>query len=563
MYTPVKAAFARCHGWYRKTFQRLIADQRGNAMIIAAAAIIPIVACIGGGLDVSRAYLVKARLHDACDVAALAGRRAMTNEDITTAQPEALKFFNFNFPKNYMGTASFTPTVTHPDTGVVEVKASTSTPTTLMKIFGYDSIPVSVDCDATQNFDNIDIVLVLDNTGSMNCLPSDSQYTSCPTEKSGSKISGVRQAVLALYDQLASAQAQLAAQGLRLRYGIVPYSSAVNGGNLIYAQSPTYIATSWTYQSRVPNFTTSWGRTVFSSWTYKPVTYDVSSFVSGGTLTTPTGTNGANTSLSWGGCVEEPQTDPTITSSSSTSSIPSGAYDLNIDLIPSSPSTQWKPLLADSSYNTAEFYRPTTAAYTTTNDYGGGASSFYLFTACPQQASRLAVMDRATLQSYLNSLYARGGTYHDEGMIWGARLLSPNGIFGSQNPTTYNSRPVHTFIIFMTDGFMQTDGCIPTSSCRPTQYTGYGIEGLDGRTGATSSDTDGRHQTRFLMACTAAKRMGVSIWAIDFGASAGSDPALQSCASNADQYAVSADNRSLIDKFAEIGKNIGALRLSK
>ena len=74
----------------------LMHDQRGNAMIIAAAAIIPIMATIGGGLDISRAYLVRARLNQACDAGALAGRRVMTDEDIATATPEALKYFNFN-----------------------------------------------------------------------------------------------------------------------------------------------------------------------------------------------------------------------------------------------------------------------------------------------------------------------------------------------------------------------------------------------------------------------------------------------------------------------------------
>ena len=559
MATQITSSIVRSIGRAAGLLSKLGRDQRGNAMIIAAAAIIPLMACIGGGLDVSRAYLVKARLHDACDASALAGRRAMTNEDITTAQPEATKFFNFNFPQGYMGTATFTPQITHPATGVVEVQAATSTPTTLMKIFGYGSIPVSVDCNATQNFDNIDIVLVLDTTGSMNCLPSDPANCSSSSEKSGSKISGLRQAVMALYDQLSAAQTQLAAEGLRLRYAVVPYTSAVNIGKVIYAQNPNYLASSWTYQSRVPNFTISKGKSVFSNWTYKPVTYNVASFLSGGSLTTPTGSNGSNQSFTWSGCVEEPQTDSTITSSSSTSSIPSGAYDLQMDLIPSSSATQWKALLADSSNNTPEFFRPQTANYTTSNDYTANT-----WVSCPAEASRLAAMDRTSLQNYVNGLFARGGTYHDEGMIWGARMLSRNGIFSADNPSTYNSRPVHQYIIFMTDGFIGTDQCVPIGNCQLVQYTGYGIEGLDRRTGSTSgADSDVRHQTRFQIACTEAKAAGISIWSIDFGSAAGNDPALQSCASSSDQYAVSTDSNALIAKFTEIGKNIGALRLAK
>ncbi len=91
----------------------------------------------------------------------------MSNEDIETAKPEANKFFGFNFPQGYMNSAAFTPTITKPDTGTVKVAAQTSVPTTIMRIFGYGSVPIKVDCNATQNFDNVDIVLVLDTTGSM------------------------------------------------------------------------------------------------------------------------------------------------------------------------------------------------------------------------------------------------------------------------------------------------------------------------------------------------------------------------------------------------------------
>ena len=93
---------------------RLARDNRGNTMAIIAGAIIPLTAVIGGGLDIARAHLAQSRLSQACDAAALAGRRAMSNEDIETAKPEANKFFNFNFPQGYMGTASFTPTITQP-----------------------------------------------------------------------------------------------------------------------------------------------------------------------------------------------------------------------------------------------------------------------------------------------------------------------------------------------------------------------------------------------------------------------------------------------------------------
>ena len=527
---------------------RLARDNRGNTMAIVAGAVIPLTAVIGGGLDVARAQLAQSRLSQACDAAALAGRRAMSNEDIETAKPEATKFFNFNFPQQYMGTASFTPVITKPDTGTVKVTAATTVPTTIMKIFGHASIPINVDCDATQNFDNVDIVLVLDTTGSM--AQNIAGTSSVGDNNANSKMYALRQAVMALYDELKSAQDQLAAQGLRLRYGIVPYSSTVNVGKLVYAQNPNYmLGGNVSYQSRTPNY---YSNGSFKNWTYQPVNYDVTNYLSGGTLTAPTGNNGSNVNMTWGGCIEERQTVSTINSSTSTATVPSGAYDLDIDYVPNSAATKWRAYIAtanngtDNSYTSAVHGRDTVA-----NTSGGWVPQM----ACPQQARRLGTMTRDEMQTYVNSLFSDGGTYHDIGMIWGGRFISPGGIFGGDNPSVFNDRPVNRYVIFMTDGILDTGTSI---------YTAYGLEKIDKRvTGGWTSDADqtARHKQRFLIACNAAKQKGVSIWSIVFASA--SETTLKSCASSDDQYAISANSADLIAKFKEIGKNIGALRLSK
>jgi len=526
---------------------RVARDNRGNTMAIVAGAIIPLTAVIGGGLDVARAHLAQSRLSQACDAAALAGRRAMSNEDVETAKPEANKFFNFNFPQKYMGTASFRPVITKPDTGTIKVTAATTVPTTIMKIFGHASIPINVDCDATQNFDNVDIVLVLDTTGSMAQNISGSNVGD---SNANSKMYALRQAVMALYDELKSAQDQLAAQGLRLRYGIVPYSSTVNVGKLVYVQNSNYmLGGNVTYQSRTANFDKK-GK--FVDWTYQPVNYDVTNYLSGGTLTTPTGNNGGNVNMTWGGCIEERQTVSSINSGTSTASVPTGAYDLDPDYIPNSAATKWRPYIAtanngtDNSYTSAVYLRDSSA-----NSSSGSVPQM----ACPQQARRLGTMTRDQMQTYVNSLFSDGGTYHDIGMIWGGRLISPAGIFGGDNPSVFNDRPVNRYVIFMTDGLLDTGTSI---------YTAYGLEKIDKRvTGGWTSDSDqtARHKQRFLISCNAAKQKGVSIWSIVFASA--SETTLKSCASSDDQYAISANSTELIAKFKEIGKNIGALRLSK
>lgn len=171
-------------------------------------------------------------------------------------------------------------------------------------------------------------------------------------------------------------------------------------------------------------------------------------------------------------------------------------------------------------------------------------------------------MTRSEMQNYVNALTPTGPTYHNIGMAWGARFISRNGIFAADNPSTYNDRPVNRYVIFLTDGIME-----------PGAYNGsaYGVEYLDQKVNGGSyrtvvsdgsgSDLAARHNTRFLMACNVAREGGAQIWAIAFGLTA--PDSLYDCAGNDDQVATSSNSADLIAKFKEIGKNIGALRLSK
>src|SRR5436190_14032923 len=109
---------------------RLRSHSRGNTLAILGAALVPLAAMIGSGVDMSRAYMAKTRLQSACDAAALAGRRIMQNDTLNdTVTNEATRFFNFNFQQRLYNTATFTPVVTKPSTGTIRVTASTTIPT--------------------------------------------------------------------------------------------------------------------------------------------------------------------------------------------------------------------------------------------------------------------------------------------------------------------------------------------------------------------------------------------------------------------------------------------------
>src|SRR5215467_8894732 len=79
---------ARRFGGFRR-------DQRGNVAVIVGAAIIPLVGALGLATDTARGYLVKARLSQALDSAALAGGKVYFS---TQRDADIKKYFGANFP---------------------------------------------------------------------------------------------------------------------------------------------------------------------------------------------------------------------------------------------------------------------------------------------------------------------------------------------------------------------------------------------------------------------------------------------------------------------------------
>lgn len=504
--------------------RKLLKDHRGSTAAIVAAAMIPMMGVIGCGVDMSRAYLAKTRLQQACDAGVLGGRKVMTSNGIdATVTGEVQKYVNYDFPQGTLGTSSFAITPTAGANNSVNLTLSTAMPTVIMKIFGTNTVPISTTCTARQDFVNTDVVLVLDTTLSMNCLPTESGTTYCPTEKSGSKIQALRAAVTAFYNSLKPAQNELESQGLRLRYGIVPFSETVSAGNLLRSTNTSWVNDTWAYRKCTnPN-----NRSGFTSQTCTS-----SSTVSIGPSDRPN-----NFWSTWNGCIEERQTVNNITSSSGYTP-PSSAYDLDVSTIPSSAATRWN-------------------VYDTTNETARYGLAAGLDSACPKAVQQTqAVSSVSNINSYTSSMTAGGYTYLDLGMLWGARLLAPSGLWASNNPTTYNNFPVNRHLILFTDGYPDSD---------TDAYTAYGIEKFDKRvsgSGNAATQLDS-HEQRFRMLCNSVKGMNVNVWVVSFGAGSSLTTDMINCASSSAQAFKADDQAGLVAKFTEIGEAIGALRLSQ
>ncbi len=278
----------------------------------------------------------------------------------------------------------------------------------------------------------------------------------------------------------------------------------------------------------------------------------------------PGATGIATTTASWSGCIEERET----VKQTSYSPIPSGAKDLDIDLVPSTgdPTTQWKPALPSlihlrqrtsggGSYNLSSVN--TTANYINN-------SAFY----CPTQGKLLqSWTDPTAFSTYVNSLTPTGNTYHDIGLLWGARLISPTGIFASSNAQTPLGGAIERHIIFMTDG----ETCTGNDN-----YQAYGIAWFDRRqTDSSIVPTDGCESTsstggmlseqvnaRYTALCTAVKNKNITLWVIWYGESnPGVESRLTTCATTG-RFFAARNSTQLISTFNAIASQISQLRLT-
>lgn len=649
-----------------KSFMRnILHDRAANTLAISAAAMIPLMAMVGGGIDASRYYMAAARMQNACDAGALAARREMTTDVFTDAhKTTGLNLFDQNFNEGIFGIENRTRNYTTDGQGKVTGTASGVLPTTIMDAFGYEQFNITVTCSADVNISNTDIMFVLDVTGSMNC--PDNNIANCPgggnnnnTEVSNSLIVGLRSAVLNFYDTVETSTSASA----QVRYGVVAYSNLVNVG---YSLNRNWMVDNATYQSRTPdpvvtetwvsrgvtssnrtgnrssttfigNRNTVWnnvanlsacqtianqqhwdifvstnpanmaptsttnngntrtatytgnlnwkvlhtftGGTYNSSaqtcslnydeysytangtvtmteerettttfaWTYRPVTFDVRNvYNTNREMTAPTGANGANVTHTWKGCIEEADTV-----SGSFNPVPANAFDHDVDLVPDTNAERWRPAMPSLVfYRYANNGGRRRANVVQTQANWGNPDDY-----CPKPAMKLADINRTTLDNYLkreNGFIARGATYHDYGMLWGARFIAPDGIFSSENRTAPNGDEIARHIVFMTDGRQAGSQDV---------YGLYGIEFWDRRvtTNGTAAEIEDRHAERFQAACRSARARNITVWVVAFGTEL--TPELTNCASPGRAFQAS-NNATLNARFQEIAQTIAALRLT-
>ncbi|MEW9855556.1 pilus assembly protein [Novosphingobium sp. M1R2S20] len=539
----------RWSGW----FGGLAAEQRGNTFVIVSAALIPMLALIGGGIDMGRAYLTQTRLQQACDAGVLAARKELGSAIIADGTVPSIaatvgnRFFNVNFQDGAYGSESRSFAMTLGSDYTINGTASAIVPTTIMRLFGSLQVPVSVKCSAQFNYANTDIMMVLDVTGSMNSVNSGDTK---------SRIAVLRDVVRNFHKTVETNKAE----GVRVRYGFVPYSTNVNVGFLLKSG---WMVNRAQYEGRRAIQPGPW-YSPNGTWRYESLWQDVSSLkgssgetlYKGGSISVPmngTPSSPSNAKMTFSGCIEERATY--IIDDYSNVDL-SRARDLDIDAVPASsnPDTQWRPMLREMSWLRAQvnywfvnsYWSPSPVDSTT--DYI--QASAYGFAACPERARKLAEMNATEVSNYVNALTADGNTYHDIGMIWGGRLLSPTGLFASENADV-DGRTTMRHLIFLTDG---------ETAPLDLSYSSYGVEPLAQRRWKPGSKYTLTQtvENRFTFACNEVKNRNITVWVIGFGTNMTS--MLRNCAGSGRWF--QADNASELTKaFGTIAAAIGDLRI--
>jgi Flp pilus assembly protein TadG len=189
-------------------FRAFNRSEGGNVALMFALALVPIFGVVGAAVDYGRVSQMRAELADALDAGVLA----------VGSQPEMSDNEAFDIVNDWIAAhlgdkypgAWQLDSVTLGEGGSILATASGSVDTTLARVLGIYEMQIGATSEAVRSLGKVEVVLVLDNTGSMK----------------GTKLTKLKEAANALVDTLVDATADPA----DLRIGLVPFSMTVNVG---------------------------------------------------------------------------------------------------------------------------------------------------------------------------------------------------------------------------------------------------------------------------------------------------------------------------------------------
>ena len=499
----------------RVTFRKFSANQAGAVVLLFGLTLIPIMGFVGGAIDYAYAYRARAKLQNALDAAALAaGRELDISSNESSAQQVAMDTMAANlgsdFPPGYTVNLNIAGTV-------VTATANVTVDTYILGVLGIDTFPVGATSTVNIAGGTFEVVMVLDNSGSM----------------AGSKITSLRTAASNLVDILFSNQQSSDSVTISL----APFAATVNVGS-------QYSAASWMDQTGASSIHSENFDSNVTRWDRL----------------------NAMNNVSWGGCVEvrpaPHDTDDTPPNGGDSLFVPlfapdepdkSGYYNNYLDDDEGSCSVS-----GGSNYDRQRRickYDGENADTSLSNGTRRGPNHL-----CDSGPVQILTNNSGQIKTAINAMQAYGGTNIMEGLMWGWRLLSPGEPFAEGKP--YNEPNNTKIMILMSDGTNWHGGL---GNHNQSWFNAFGYH-AQGRLGSPSNSTStlrATMNTRTSESCVNAKAAGIVIYtlALEITDQTTQDM-LEACASGSNRFFTLNNSNQLDDAFQAIAQEISKLRIT-
>lgn len=497
----------------------------GNVAITVALALAPLTLAALGALDIARATAAKLELQDALDAAALAAGKTSGNNTVLLQQTGDRIFRqNLAFDSDVTLTSD---TFTFGAGGIVVADAGASVrPLVIGFVNGGNGLNVGAHVQVTRAGYELEIALVLDNTGSM----------------AGTKIANLKTAASNFIDSMASAAAQTGDPNA-VKIALIPFSNTVRVGS-------SYQASSWMDQSGSAPINNE----IFDTGNGNPPWQNrFSLFQALGT--------------SWGGCVESRQ----------------APYDIQ-DTPASTGATLFTPYFAPDEPDTGGYansylWDGPQARGASWQARQGGVSKYVRASGlstnngpnwgCSMQQVQRLTTNYTGLKTAVNAMQAGGDTNIPLGLMWGWHTLSPNTPFA--DGVAYQTPKHKKIVILMTDGQNQmTD----SGNADQSYYSGAGYawqgrvlqaNGTPINGNSTQAERSAALDDRLTKLCAnmKASNVDIEIYTMRVEVVGGTSTVLQTCASAPDHYFDVTNSAQLDAVFQGIAGQIAALHLSR
>lgn len=393
-------------------FSRYIREKRAATAAMFAIMLPVLIGAVGMAVDISRAYLVQARLSHALDAAALASAAAATGYNDILAKLQL--FLDANYPPEKIGVAYNLNLEINGDD--ITATADADYNTTFLRVLGITSITVDARTVVQRQIKGIEVSMVLDVTGSM---------------ATNNNIGALRTAANEFVDIMFARNASGTPSSTRtpfVKVGIVPFATSVNVGPYGLGNNPARLTFSGPYGSR----TIFDGSRYDTAFMRNPNNIAYTSVVS----------TSRTRDLGWRGCILE------------------DAYPLDTE----DHGGPWRMY---------RWCRNASDAPVTSGDCGADRDSNGRprnpNNSCPRAFIQPLTNDVDKLDYTISQLEASGNTLGNVGLVWGYRVISPEAPFteGSE----WGDEEWRKALIIMTDGENVQNGTYSAYGVNPDAIT--------------------------------------------------------------------------------------------